>query len=147
MSQLERGLELDTGGVAPDEVPLLPVGMGHTGHGDGATTSSGDSPSVDREKWVPRSNFWESQIVLAGHRPANRPRKRPLPRPRRFREPSRWRGALVLAMLLLVIGVFGIGLVEMSKHGNAWTLPALLPTSVPNHTVAPALTPTHTTLP
>ncbi len=80
---------------------------------------------------------------MTGRHPVPRPQPRHLPPPRRFRRTSRWKSALTLAVLLVVIVLACVGSVELSKLNiNISVFGPFAPPPVATQTANPSASPT-----
>lgn len=104
-------------------------------------------PLFAPEQWVSDPDFWESKthIALTGRHPVPRPKTIALKPPQRFRPAPRWRSALILLLVCLLIASIALGALEMGRLGTQVFGPTHhTATPVPTHTIAvPTATPKH----
>jgi hypothetical protein len=102
---------------------------------------SGSSSRVPARYWIHEDPLEDArfQLGLTGTRPVVREAGRPLPKPRRFRRPMRWRSFLVLVVVSVLVA-FACG-IALSVTVQALTRPPAAPTPIPTHSVAPTTSP------
>ena len=105
-----------------------------------------DEVSVAEDSWLSQEDYWNTSTFIAitgKRRAAPRPDTRPLPRPQRFRPPSRVRSisAFIALIVVLFALIFGSGIVYRDTVAltNKYLHPTAQPTTTPN--VSPTATP------
>lgn len=137
------------GAGGPEPESALPPMSGSDGMDDGNGDDEDDDnefaprnpddratrPIFAPEQWVSDPDFWESKthIALTGRRPVPRPKSLALTPPQRFHPMPRWRSALVLIVVCLLIAFTLIGVVQLARYGSQMLGPA-------HHTATPAAT-------
>lgn len=106
---------------------------------DERLTKSDERPTVESDAWLRQDDYLQrmTYIAVTGRHTAQRPPTRPLPRPHRFRPPSRTRSIVILALTLALIVLIPIGVIVAQREASA---KIKLPTSIPGLTQP---TPTH----